>query len=417
MSFEAQLPRTFAVTADGKYTLTVASIGIALTVDRLRRERHELIGELTATCPLPGAQTVAGTLLVGTFNLSSLTTRRTTAKLLAERSFADDLPWALWLEELCQRTLVAERAGTPAIDLRDVVVSPDAAEDYRFAGFSLPRRHPAIIFADGGTLKSYLALLKIGSLARAGLKVGLFDWELAADDHHRRLRQLFGPDLPPVKYVRCERALVHEVDRLRRIVRDEGLQYVAFDSVAFACDGPPEAAEAAAGYYRAVRQLGEIGSLHVAHVTKGDTGDQRPFGSTFWFNGCRACWFLKRSEGGADSAEVDLGVFPRKANLGPLGAAFGLRATFSEDRLRFAKVDVATLDDLAPKLQLWQRVRSVVVRSGPLTVHAIAEHLDAKVDSVKKAVERGEGKTFTRVTGADGVFRWAALDRAHQGAA
>ena len=89
--------------------------------------------------------------------------------------------------------------------------------------------------------------------------------------------------MPSIRYVRCERPLVHEVDRLRRIILDEEITFGVFDSVGFACDGPPEAAESALKYFQAVRQL-RIGGLHLAHVSKADTGDQRPFGSAFWHN-------------------------------------------------------------------------------------------------------------------------------------
>ncbi len=65
------VPRRFAAAGDGRYTLAVADSRVALTVDRLRRERHELVGELTVTCSLPGAQTFDGTLSVADFNLSS----------------------------------------------------------------------------------------------------------------------------------------------------------------------------------------------------------------------------------------------------------------------------------------------------------------------------------------------------------
>ena len=52
--------RRFYAIGDDSYQLTVASLGIQLTIDRLRRDRHELIGELTVACDLAGAQTVAG---------------------------------------------------------------------------------------------------------------------------------------------------------------------------------------------------------------------------------------------------------------------------------------------------------------------------------------------------------------------
>ena len=77
--------------------------------------------------------------------------------------------------------------------------------------------------------------------------------------------------MPDVRYIRCDRPLVHEVDRLRRWIRDHHLEYVVLDSVAFGTDGPPEAAESAMAYMRAVRQLG-IGARLIAHITK--SGDQ-----------------------------------------------------------------------------------------------------------------------------------------------
>jgi hypothetical protein len=110
------------------------------------------------------------------------------------------------------------------------------------------------------------------------VRVGLFDWELAGEDHRERLERLFGAKLPGVRYARCNRPFVHELDRLRRIVRDEALDYVIFDSVAFACDGPPEAAEVAGRYFQSLRQLGIVGSLHIAHISKADGADQKPFG-------------------------------------------------------------------------------------------------------------------------------------------
>ena len=128
-------------------------------------------------------------------------------------------------------------------------------------GLTLPRQHPSILFGDGGTGKSYIALYVAGRIAEQDISVALFDWELAGEDHRDRLERLFSDGMPRVLYCRCERPLVYEVDRLRRIVRDKGVQYAVYDSVAFASDGPPEAAEVAGRYFRAVRQIGG-GSLH-----------------------------------------------------------------------------------------------------------------------------------------------------------
>jgi Mrp family chromosome partitioning ATPase len=46
-------------------------------------------------------------------------------------------------------------------------------------GIELLRDHPTILFGQGDSAKSYLALWIAGTLAEQGLRVGLFDWELS----------------------------------------------------------------------------------------------------------------------------------------------------------------------------------------------------------------------------------------------
>jgi len=265
-----------------------------IEVDRLRRERHELQGELAVWRNTHGARTIDTTLSIGDFNLSSVRARSDRAKLLADRARTNgSVDWAGLLEEFCQRVLAAERQGNPAVDLRELP-RPASDDMIRIEGLAFPRRHVSILFGDGGAAKSYLALWLLGRLAQRGARVALFDWELAGDDHRERLERLFGDDMPRITYVHCERPLTAEADRLRRIVRDEGIEYAVYDSIAFACDGPPEAAEVAGRYFRAVRSIG-IGGLHVAHVSKAEDADRKPFGSAFWHNGARATWYVKRS--------------------------------------------------------------------------------------------------------------------------
>jgi hypothetical protein len=109
----------FQAVDDGRYRLSVPNVGLAFEIDRLRRERHELFGELTVYCQLAGARTVDGVLSVGTFNLSSPTARTQRARLLRDMS-ESKLDFALMLEALCLRTIAAERSGQPASLLRDI---------------------------------------------------------------------------------------------------------------------------------------------------------------------------------------------------------------------------------------------------------------------------------------------------------
>lgn len=403
-------PRPFFA-GEGRHALHVPEYGLVFEVDRLRRDRHELWGELTVRADLAGAATVRGILNASDFNLSSARARQDRARLLAQRSAAADLDWFGYLEELCLSVLDAERAGTPIVWLPEVA-QPTAEDVLRFAGFALPRHHAGILFGDGGAMKSLLALWLAGMLTRAGLTVLFCDWELTDAEHRVRLDALFGDDLPRIGYQRCERPLTVEVDGLRRRVREDGIDYLVLDSIAVGCAGAPESAEVAADFMRALRQVG-VGALCLAHVSKAEDGDKKPFGSGFWHNLARATWHIRRSEPTADERLVELCVTPRKNNLGPVGSPFAFRVTFDEGRTSFRTIDAASVEDFAPRLPLWQRIRATLRKEGPLTLAALADELDAKVDSIEKAVKR-QDQTFTRVTGPDGVFRVALLDPAHR---
>src|SRR5262249_12726813 len=149
------------------------------------------------------------------------------------------------------------------------------------------------------------------------------------EDHRDRLERLFGPDMPTVHYIRCDRALVSEADRIAREVRRLSIEYLICDSIAFATAGPPEAAEHATAYFRAVRQVG-VGSLHLAHITKGENSDQKPFGSSFWHNSARATWYVKQASASTDGQRVTIGLFNRKSNLTRVQPALGFQFEFTD---------------------------------------------------------------------------------------
>ena len=382
---------------EGHYRFEIQDLGLELVVDRLRRRSGDLHGELSVRSSLPGARTFEGVVSVASLNISSARARQDRAKYLESRTRDAETDWVGLLEEFAQRVLTAERTGEPAVLLRDLP-RPKPDDILHVDGFTLLRRHPTFVFGDGGTGKSLFALYIAGRLDRDGLRVGFFDWELDPGAHRERLEQLFPGDLPAIRYARCARPFAVEVDRLRRIVRDEKLDFVVFDSVAFASDGPPESAEVAARYFQALRSLGCLGSFHVAHC-RGADGAQRPFGSVFWSNGARATWFCT-----ADNTEADrlsIGLLNRKTNLGPLRRPVGFEISFATDRTDFRPVEVADVPDLAGQIPIRQRMMHLLRRGG-LSVADIAEELDAPADTVKKALQRDRGKAFTRLPGADG---------------
>jgi hypothetical protein len=193
--------------------------------------------------------------------------------------------------------------------------------------------------------------------------------------------------MPKITYAHCDRPLVHEADRLRRIVRDGSIQYAIFDSIVFACDGPPESAEIAGRYFRAVRQIG-AGSLHVAHITKGENADKKPFGSAFWHNGARATWYAQVAEGSREEDTLQVGFFCRKMNLGRLRPPISYRIKFGEECTRFERAAVADNPDLAGQLSVRQRMYALLQKKGAAAVDQISEEIDADKATVHKTIRR-----------------------------
>jgi|SRR5262245_16822696 len=398
----------FKALSEDEYRAAVPEYQIEFRVARLRHERYELHGELTVFCGLAGARVFDdATLSASTMNFSSAQARQTHGKRLAERArTTGKIDWVGLLEELSVRVMAAERAGTPAVILSHV--EPGTAEPVlTIDGYPIHTRHQQIDFGDGGTAKSLFALYRAGHLEAQGERVGLFDWELDMVTHRQRLEALFGrTTMPSIRYIRCDRPIVYEVDRLRRIVLDEELTYGIFDSVGFACDGPPEAAESALKYFQAVRQL-RIGGLHLAHVSKADTGDQRPFGSAFWHNSARSTWFVKAAT--SDPGTRTIGLVHRKANLGPQQSALAYTFTFTADRITVERIPATSVDELVDTLPMWQRLKDAL-RAGPRTLASLAEEFGAKADTIDKAVKR-RSAMFTRVLSEDGIQRIALVER------
>jgi hypothetical protein len=390
--------REFHIIGDGeRYLLQILEVPIEMELDHVRRERGELFGELSVRTTLLGARTFQDTLDSGTFNVSSSSARTSRAKLLAELARSPQIDWHRLLSELCIRVLDGERRGQPGISLRDV---PDSQDEGLFDvdGIVLTKRSPSQIYGDGSTFKSSLALNIAGHLQRRGVATGFFDYELDDPQPHRqRARALFGPDVPPVHYVSCARPLIHEVDRLRRIIVDEQLTYVVIDSVAPACHDDPSSAEAATAFFRALRQL-RCGSLLVAHIPKGaERGAERPFGSQFFWNLSRSIWYAHAQPAAVDGRRLALALHHRKFNLGALRASIGLSIEFGTESTSITRCNIADIPELAAAMPLWQRIQSVL-RSGAKSQQEIADELNEKVDSVKKAIGRGTGKTFVKLS-------------------
>ena len=244
------LTRDFYVVSDGHYVYDCLTDGCLFEATRVRRDQY---GELR--CALDVRTSMAGALVLderGTLsrydsiNLSDSRRRKETAVDMARRAktSSSNLDWQSRLDELAFKISSAESHGQAAVWLPDVA---RATGDPTFTvdGFPLLREHPQIVFGDGGSLKSYLMLHWAGNLAKQGVRVMYADWELDESDHRERAAALWGAVVPKILYVRCNRPLVTEVERLSRLKHEHQIQFAFCDSISFACSGKPEDAQVA----------------------------------------------------------------------------------------------------------------------------------------------------------------------------
>lgn len=382
--------RIFRERGENRYSLELLPVRITLEVDRLRRSSQELWGEVAVTVDptvLRQAKFIDhGILSIGDLNFSSPNARTTRAKYIRQRSGAEHLDWDGFMEEFCTKVIDHQRKGATDIGLREVM-RPQADRMFHAGSVELPLKHPMVLFGDGGTAKSYLALWWAGQLTQAGIEVLYADWEFTAEEHRERLEYLFGPDFPNVRYLACHRSFPHEAERISRVIRARKIAYLMVDSIGFACGGDPNSSEAATMYFQALRGLGEIGSLHIAHVTKGlkDGGDLKPFGSAFWHNMARVTLNIKGEE--LNNGDLAVALYPRKRNLKGKGSPSAYTIHFGPSQTVITPSDVRSHAELSESLPIAERLMDAL-KMGSKTRKELAELLDVEYGILQRTVHR-----------------------------
>jgi len=407
------LNREFDAVPGVGYSLHISDLSITFDITRVRSRFDETFGLLTVRAAFAGARTVSDNIISSAdFNLSSLKSRQDRARHLSERARAEEIDWVGLVEELCHRVLEHEERGEAIIALQSIQAPIESRSELEAAGLPLLHRLPTIWFGDGGCGKSYLSLYASVGLAQAGHNVLYCDWEFASEDHAQRLRQIVGPipAIPNLYYRRCQKPLANDVSFLKQAIHQLKITYLVCDSVGFACGGAPEDSDSALKYFAAVRALGSIGSLHIAHINKSEQGDQKPFGSVFWSNGARNIWYVKRSEAASSTGDFGVGLFHRKANTGRLQEARAVKFSFPGTEVIIAPTDIADYPDLCDKLSVRQKVLSCL-KDGAKSADEIAEHTATAEKTIRVSLGRLKNNIVS-FKGASGVLLYGLKDNA-----
>ena len=400
---------------EGGFAYTLVDEAIRIEARYLRSDHGQVYGEVNVLADWAGASKHNGSLACAFQNLSSLAARRALAKYCADRAKTtrDGFDWQAVIESASIEIINAERAGdSQAIILDDAPEAP--ARDVDVLGLRLPADATSLLVAQGDSLKSLVLLAVLGELARRDRPTLLLDWEWTADRHLARKRRLFGDArLPALHYWRCRGPLVSEADRVRRYCDEQAIAFLGVDSIGLACDGPLKDDDTAVRFHRALASLRP--ALAVAHVPKSAFGPEAKdsttaFGSVYFTNLARMVWSVKKQPGASDDL-VTVGLFPTKQNDGARVPPVGLAFTFTPERIQVTPADLATVEGLAERLPVPVRIAAALKR-GPTTIARLADDLGAKVDTVEKALRRGEGRRFLRLLDQpDGITRWALAER------
>lgn len=289
----------------------------------------------------------------------------------------------------------------------DVFLIPDESEkDQYLLGDILPLNQPTLFFGDGSSLKSYAALL-----AQVCVGIGMrfpgtpgepdagptlyVDYENVGEQKFRlRVKRLLeGLGLEPVPGLMFYWPgrgipLGMQAGAIEAKVRAEGIKLIVVDSVAPATGAlEPEKAGPAMEFFNVLSRIGTT-SLGIAHINRA-RDIYKPFGSAMWHNQARRTWYFQRA--GMEGADrVDLGMYCRKVNDGPLPYPKALRVEFEGtlgpvtwQHASFREVD-RSLDRLRP---VNLRLRDALSR-GPQRVPDLADIVGAKPETVRGWLKR-----------------------------
>ena len=377
-------------------------MGIGFAVDRLRDTSSGIRAELSIESITPGRTGHLGGPV--SIDLLAMRGQSEVANFLAKRvnSQSSD-QWQAMVVQACTMVSAAWRKPAPIVDLAVVERKP---VDYLIDGL-VPARESTLFYGDGESGKSMLALRVAFSIA-TGLplpwgpepkrteQVLYLDWETTPETISSRLHRLcdgMNVPVPTIHYRQCFRPLADDLGNIRADIARLKVGTVVVDSIGFACVGSLTEDQTAREVMGALRGMGAVTRIVVAHVSRNVANDARgrgePFGSKFFWNGMRSGIEVRRSEDTPAQDSIDLGLFHRKSNDGRHYPAIGLQMTFEgrDGPICVQPSDLHEVSDLAVRTPVSVRLREMLKR-GAKSTPELAEALEEKEETIKRTLNR-----------------------------
>lgn len=398
------------------YSFAWPKWNLCIELDRLHEHRDgHTTAEIKITTTAPGFDPY---LHRSTLNLSTQRTRDDLAKSMSRKYELAD--WDTVLEQLCWITLDHYRAGEPIVIIgnSDQPISPG----YLLSPL-LPLRQPSLIYGDGGTGKSYLALfiaLSIQLPYDAAMwhpdqaNALYLDWETDSNTAGNRVKRLkVGMGFPnelSLSYRRCALPLADDITAIKRMVDEYKISFVVIDSCGGACGGDPNSPETCNRFFAALRTL-NVTSLLIHHVPKhanpaSPSKDKSPYGSAYFYNWSRAVFLLRRAQDVVDN-QIDIGLIHKKANEDNVTRPMGFHLTFHDNQTHVQiKGDISDVPEFLESLSVRDRIKHIL-KVQPADIDEMEKELDdVNKDTIRKTVERMDKiyKEITRVEGKWGIL-------------
>jgi len=375
--------------------LTWADVGLRAEAEQIRRDRGDLIAELTWYVISPTAKYPH--LHGAKQNLSSTREKASLARYLTERTQGMELDWDTIVEQVSVLVKRHYQEGEPFVKIgRQTEAKP---HKYRLDRL-LEEGQITVLYGEGGSGKSYIALAAALSVQDAYEflnldmepgNVAYLDYETDEEEQNDRARRLTrgfnmtNLEFPEIHYRRMTQPIADDIGRIRRFVAQEKIALAVIDSLGLACGGEPESAEVALRMYGSLRQLGctILGIHHISAAQAEQRGKRRPFGSVYHINIPRSIWEV-RSTSETESNAFRVGLYHRKSNNGRLWKPMGYEFRFDTEATFIRRTDIMDVRELAEGVSLADQI-AAVLRHEAQSVFALAEELLPAASTPEKA--------------------------------
>ena len=283
----------------------------------------------------------------------------------------------------------------------------------------IPENEFSIVFGEGGSGKSLLALLTYICISVPytdnpyGLDIrktypGLYlDWESSAARTRYNIRKIVAGaqiDPPTFHYLHMSRSLADSIDQVENAAaKIGGVGFVILDSLGAAAGGDLNSTEPAFKLIHAVRELNRAGISvwAIAHTAKNQDPKQKRtvYGSVYYTNEARTVWELRRAES-TDEHVTEVGLFHSKSNISGFLPSFGFKISFLPNSINFEHIGVTTVPEFVAMLGLQSRIKESL-KHGKANVKDICQAVNASGTVVSSTLYRMRQRGLVQRFAAD----------------